>query len=539
MPKICRIIEGRCKTVADGAAESLQNGADRHLAENDDWRREAQVTKERFGSSLAASCGAFALFWVMQRYPFFGSIFAPDVSFSHESRFVADAAILLFSVALFFLPFADKALASRRFALASGIVDSAGVICSLAAHLLGAGVLLVPAGLLIAAGFVGLSASMMHLATKLSAEGQLALIPLSFLISLALGMADALPLAFRLTAFACIPLGIGTLLLGLKDDGRSLRPLSHQAPSRSSHERLLDAGALAFILVEALVLAIFRGTWNSGVGYSFTSHSIVSYVTTAVMAVAVVYVMAKASRPPIAFVQIAGASVAIILLVACVYVVASIRFCSAMLTSLQTTLFVVAFALFGWRLSCGEGTLRRSSALATGMFASCSIITCDFVAVFFSLRNDPSAYIYVSFVVVVIMCVWLAISTVVVFRNGMVGASTPADATAASAPDTAATAIPDATVASAAVADHNSKFALLEKHFGMTARESEVALLFASGFTQKRAAEQLCISHSTVQSHMKSVYRKTGVHNRNELIDVLTPILDGGEPPAPVPSPTE
>ena len=499
------------------------------------------MTKERFGSSLAASCGAFSLFWVMQRYPFFGSIFAPDVSFSHESRFVADAVILLFSVALFFLPVADKALASRRFALASGIVETAGVICSLAAHLLGAGVLLVPAGLLIAAGFVGLSASMMHLATKLSAEGHLALIPLSFLISLALGMADALPLAFRLTAFACIPLGIGALLFSLKDDGRSLRPLSHQAPSRSSHERLLDAGALAFILVEALVLAIFRGTWNSGVGYSFTSHSIVSYVTTAVMAVAVVYVMAKASRPPIAFVQIAGASVAIILLVACVYVIASIGFCSAMLTSLQTTLFVVAFALFGWRLSCGEGTLRRSSALATGMFASCSIITCDFVAVFFSLRNDPSAYIYVSFVVVVIMCVWLAISTVVVFRNGMVGASTPADATAAATPVSSANAaaIPNPTAASPAAVDHNSKFALLEEHFGMTARESEVALLFASGFTQKRAAEQLCISHSTVQSHMKSVYRKTGVHNRNELIDVLTPILDGSEPPSSASLPAE
>lgn len=493
------------------------------------------MAKKQRSYALAASCGAFALFWVMQRYPFFGSIFAPDVPFSHESRFVADAAILLFAVALFFLPVADKTLASRRFALVSGAVGTAGVICSLAAHLLSVGVILVPASLLIAAGFVGLSASMMHLATKLAAKGHLALIPLSFLISLALGLADALPLMLRLMAFACIPLGIGALLCNLQDNDETLRPLSHQDPPRSSQERLLDAGALAFILVETLVLAIFRGTWNSGVGYSFNSHSIISYGTTAAMAAVVLYVIAKENRPATAFVQIAGVSVAIILLIACAYVTATIGFCSAMFTSLQTTLFAVAFALFGWRLSCGEGKLRKSSAMATGMFASCSIITCDFVAVFFSFRNDSSAYIYVSFVVVMIMCVWLAVSTVVVYRNGMVGASAPADATAAATPASGANAaaIPNPTAASPAAVDHSSKFALLEKHFGMTARESEVALLFASGFTQKRAAEQLCISHSTVQSHMKSVYRKTGVHNRNELIDVLTPILDGSEPPIP------
>lgn len=56
----------------------------------------------------------------------------------------------------------------------------------------------------------------------------------------------------------------------------------------------------------------------------------------------------------------------------------------------------------------------------------------------------------------------------------------------------------------------------------LTEREAEVASLFARGHSVKKVASLLFISTSTVQSHMKSVYRKLGVHSRDELKEKLS-----------------
>lgn len=55
--------------------------------------------------------------------------------------------------------------------------------------------------------------------------------------------------------------------------------------------------------------------------------------------------------------------------------------------------------------------------------------------------------------------------------------------------------------------------------FGLTPREIEVMELVSRGHSVKKISDILVVSTSTVQSHIKSVYRKTGVHSRQELID--------------------
>ena len=55
---------------------------------------------------------------------------------------------------------------------------------------------------------------------------------------------------------------------------------------------------------------------------------------------------------------------------------------------------------------------------------------------------------------------------------------------------------------------------------GLTEREAEVARLLAEGNSQKKVAEVLGVSMGTVQSHVKAVYRKLGVHSKQELIDL-------------------
>lgn len=54
--------------------------------------------------------------------------------------------------------------------------------------------------------------------------------------------------------------------------------------------------------------------------------------------------------------------------------------------------------------------------------------------------------------------------------------------------------------------------------FGLSAREKEVAALLLSGRNVPAVAEMLCISQSTVQTHVKHIYEKVGVRTRQELI---------------------
>ena len=48
----------------------------------------------------------------------------------------------------------------------------------------------------------------------------------------------------------------------------------------------------------------------------------------------------------------------------------------------------------------------------------------------------------------------------------------------------------------------------------LTQREKEVLDLLIKGFSNHKIAKQLIISVHTVKAHIKSIYRKFGVHNK-------------------------
>jgi len=51
----------------------------------------------------------------------------------------------------------------------------------------------------------------------------------------------------------------------------------------------------------------------------------------------------------------------------------------------------------------------------------------------------------------------------------------------------------------------------------LTARETEVLRLVATGMSYRQIADQLVLSHRTVQNHVQSTLRKLHLHNRVEL----------------------
>ncbi|MDD5807363.1 MAG: LuxR C-terminal-related transcriptional regulator [Eggerthellales bacterium] len=57
--------------------------------------------------------------------------------------------------------------------------------------------------------------------------------------------------------------------------------------------------------------------------------------------------------------------------------------------------------------------------------------------------------------------------------------------------------------------------------YGLSERETQVMALIAQGNTQKKIAQTLCISMSSVQTHAKSLYRKLDIHSKQELVDLV------------------
>jgi DNA-binding CsgD family transcriptional regulator len=67
------------------------------------------------------------------------------------------------------------------------------------------------------------------------------------------------------------------------------------------------------------------------------------------------------------------------------------------------------------------------------------------------------------------------------------------------------------------------------KGLGLTEREVEVVSLILRGYGVPAVADELCVSQSTVRSHLKRVYRVCDVHSRQELVELCERLAADGD----------
>lgn len=65
---------------------------------------------------------------------------------------------------------------------------------------------------------------------------------------------------------------------------------------------------------------------------------------------------------------------------------------------------------------------------------------------------------------------------------------------------------------------------------GLTPREREIALLLVAGRTQPWIAESLCISENTVGTHVRHIYQKLEVHDRQQFLDLASEEVRASSP---------
>ncbi len=77
------------------------------------------------------------------------------------------------------------------------------------------------------------------------------------------------------------------------------------------------------------------------------------------------------------------------------------------------------------------------------------------------------------------------------------------------------------TLSEPAAPKSDEKALLLAERCGLSARETEIMLLWVTGHTASYLEEQLFISRNTVKTHLRHIYRKTGVSDRDALLTLI------------------
>ena len=150
-------------------------------------------------------------------------------------------------------------------------------------------------------------------------------------------------------------------------------------------------------------------------------------------------------------------------------------------------------------------------------FCVANIVFAEPITLSITVRGmlDPTGHVAGSMLAIAIT---LALALVlVVLTVGLAYAEAVKTARADASPSAAGPTVPEAAPADPLMAAIES----MADDYALTAREQEVALHLARGHTFPETTEALGVSLDTVRTHVKCLYRKTGVHKKGHFIALI------------------
>lgn len=537
----------------------------------------------RAAVSNACAFAGLALYCAMLRPPFFGSLATSSTPDPSGMRISFDCATILIGIVLIVLPalkrFDDKATASRVLDAVS-LAAPAGVLLVCAGRFfdVAAPAFFNASVIVLSIGFAALTMNWFREATAISRRHIAAFALGAFVASHLCGAVDLLPRDAAAVLSVLYPLASLALLRAHRrsrpiskpeniDDEQSDAPGALPAlPHQQRFFRRLRLLALLLIFIEVLCGAFLRSIYSSGgINYTTASHTGYTYLVSAAIGIVLLLIALRARTATEGTLAVGGTGLVGFAMIVVLLLVLPMSDLVPFITGLYSALLVYLMALIELWRSDADRTSAACAGTFIALYATVSSITASIIPALFSYYghapDELLAPIGAMAGLIVALGVGVALFAMVFIQREMFleavqlarsGRQQPLDEAVAAQPPASAPAAQDANAqqpdraqqpllpqppdapapapatpapATPAIANaedaHRRVASALADAYGLTEREQQTAALVAKGYTAKRVAEELGVAPSTVQGYSKSIYRKMGIHRKDELIEAV------------------
>lgn len=488
----------------------------------------------RVNLSLMPQAIGLALYFIMFRFPFLGLFLTDSTRYSRDVHAIIETLFIAIGIALAVFAHRIPVLSTKGACSISGGVLSALSIaamglCSIAGIL--PQIALFPAGIFFALGFLLLSEAWFQSIRTLPSKHLIPLCTFAFGISMASGFLELLSVPTKAASFALIPL-LSAACAYVTFDAHFTRGMLEDYERPSFPEALqIDILAIVFIFAEIVFAALIRSLWaHQGLGHASENGTGTTYLFSLMLGLLLCLTTINSRYAE----EAAGISGGITLL-ALIIGAFSYAFmqgaygASAAITSCYSALQVVLMCLISLVFRGKHRPYSGSSdifcaLIGFGSALSYNILprTIGFEGFAPSSVALPTIFFAIGFIILVLAgsFVLTLLRSVSQFKDWQSNATVKS---------TAIKAVHVAVSQKGTDTNENpNPENLTEKlvsTYGLTDRETDIAILLANGFTARRASEELYLSLNTVNSYTKTIYRKMDVHKKDELIEKVNALL--------------
>lgn len=467
----------------------------------------------------------------MLRPPFFGSLMTSAIEGFSAMRVAYDSTLVLFGLLFMLLSsgrliprFCDRVSGALLF----GAVAAAGALGVNFGRVLGLApsVFFFCCVVFMGLGLAGLLLSWFHRLLGFPRDRVSFLVLGAFVASHVFGLLDALPRDVASLVSVSYPLLSASALVVdgncfsksevLLSEERHGGNFAYENPRFSRMRNL----ALVLIVVEIICGALLRSRWaHGGVDYTPALNTIFTYLVSALIGAAFMLVVSKARFGADGALGIGAIGMVGFALSTALFSLVSIRLLASFVTGLYSALLVFMMALLLLRGLDGDKPPAFSAGFFLILYGLVSGITTTVIPFLLSYQglmpDEHLAIVGAAAGLVVSLGVGVSLFVMVVIQRDSY-LETLDLATAKQGEH-----LSDTEGARNALSAHDEAVACIADEYGLTARERETASLISRGYSVKRSAEEMCLAPVTVQGYSKSLYRKLGIHKKDELIEMI------------------